>query len=148
MANREASVTDAPTRWDTSTVTAPEGWDETVLVHVGHVTVRVPIVLLRREERAFDSTAAVFEGAGQRVIVDEGPFADPLQSRTGTASFHERVERIGGTRARVVSFDDAQGSHTVAAHLQAPRCTITAVGDPQVPHVVLKQIISSIEIAE
>lgn len=123
------------------------GWSETVPTRVGNLTVHLPAVLTRRDGTAIDSAAAVFEAAGVRVIVDAGPFADPLQPRGGAANYEEHDVRVGGMPARRVSYDEPDGTRTVAVHVRNPPFTVTAMASPNVPRDVLDNIVSTIETA-
>jgi hypothetical protein len=73
---------------------------------------RVPAWVSATGAQAIDSTAAVWQGEGVTVVVDEGPFADPLTRYAVAAT----EDTLGGRAARVVAFDREGGGHFAGAH--------------------------------
>ena len=76
----------------------------------------VPASLLEAEEQGIDSSVALWEGKGIKVRVDYGLFSDPLTSYVNQPNYILSNEDIGGNPARIVWFDQNDGSHFVAAH--------------------------------
>jgi hypothetical protein len=105
-----------------------------------------------------DSPAAVLTGAGITVIIDQGPFADRMESSIGRPGRREEPlhvagvagvaggAEVAGIAGRVVSFrtpDDH--TFTVAAVLSEPaRATVVVRADDSVPEPEVRRIIESL----
>lgn len=110
------------------------------------VTVDVPVDLVPDTAAGIDSAARSLAGPKLDVLVDTGPFADPLDRYDGLPHFRESTEQISGHRARVVRFSVDDGStYTVAAHIpELDRLTVVVRAAREVPDEVALQIIRSI----
>ena len=114
---------------------------------VGGVSLELPAVLVEGDDRALDSAAAVFEGPGLSVILDQGPFADPLETYVGRPGYEEGLREVAGSTARVVSFRTPEdGTYTVAAHVPRPKpLSVVVRADTSVPEHVPGDIIESVQ---
>jgi hypothetical protein len=87
-----------------------------------HVTVgnrfrlRSPVDLTVADAAGVDSNATALEGRNISVVIDEGPFSDPLTSYGNRQGVQSSEEPIDGHPARVVSFPLDDGSQFAAAH--------------------------------
>ncbi len=125
-------------------------WDEKVRVTVGNVSLALPTSLVKRQDTPIDSAASVFEGSGVMVIVDQGPFADPLNSYAGHPGFWEEIKDVAGTPSRMISFRSPDlSTYTVAIHLLAPKhVTVVVQADDSVPKRVPKEIVESLQMLD
>ncbi len=123
-------------------------WNEKVQVTVGNVRLNLPAALVKSQETAIDSAAALFEGSGVTVIVDQGPFADRLDSYVGNPEYREEIRNIAGTTARTIFFRRPdRGTYTMAVHLPAPKLvTVVVHADASVPEQVPGEIIASLQV--
>lgn len=81
------------------------------------------------------------------VIVDQGPFADRLDSYVGESMYDEQIAPLAGTVGRVVRFKRPDGTFTVAARIIEPReLTVVVQGNESVPEQVAKDVIDSLRI--
>ena len=116
------------------------------------VSIRLPEEVGPTDDRAIDSTAATWSGKGISLLVDEGPFADPLTSYENRPNYRAAEETIGGRKARVVAFDQPDGTRSVAAHFpddggEPGALTVVARGESGVAQELLNQIIRDISFA-
>jgi hypothetical protein len=130
--------------------TAVTHWDDKVRVAVGNVSLELPTVLVKREDTSIDSMGGVFEGGGVTVIVDQGPFADRLDSYAGHPEYQDGITDVAGTISRRISFRSPdRGTYTVATHLTAPRhVTVVVQAEDSVPERVPKEIIDSLQLLD
>jgi hypothetical protein len=66
---------------------------------------------------AIDSPANQYSGEGITIIVDTGPFADPLTRYQSYADYRHIGDQVGGRSANIISFSSSDGSHVFAARL-------------------------------
>jgi hypothetical protein len=80
------------------------GWQDIALTP--GLRLRSPVQLSPAEAQGVDSNVRAWEGGGGNieVVVDEGPYADPLTTYDDRPNAHAANETIGGQPARVVSF--------------------------------------------
>lgn len=125
-------------------------WEEKVRVTVGSVSLELPAEAVKGQDAAIDSAAGVFEGAGLRIIVDQGPFANRLDSFAGLPEYRQESREVSGTTGHAVSFRSPdRGTSTTAIHLPAPKfATVVVEAEPQVPPQVPPQIIDSLRWVE
>lgn len=125
-------------------------WDEKVRVVVGKVSLELPVALVKRQDAPLDSAAGVFEGSNVTVIVDQGPFADRLDSHAGRPEYQEEVKPVAGTSGRTIFFRSPQGgTYTVAIHLPAPKhVTVVVQADASVPEQVPRDIVESLRLLD
>src|SRR5262245_15036230 len=99
-------------------------WVDVTLSH--EITIRSPVALTRADTTPIDSDVSVFTDTDVTVVVDAGPFADPLTQRPGA----ELVgDEIGGRPARVVVYHGgAEVGDVAAAHFPASGLTLTVTG--------------------
>ena len=105
-------------------------------------------------ESPTDSAVRVWESPDLRVVVDEGPFADPLTGYA-TRGAESGEEVIDGHRARVVSFVQDDGGRSVGAHFDdlgavaggPGKLTVVVTGAPGVVDDVALGILRSIRFA-
>jgi hypothetical protein len=123
-------------------------WDEKVRVTVGGVSLELPVALVKRQDGPIDSAAAVYEGHGVTVIVDQSPFSDRLDSHVGAPEYEEHVTDVGGAAGRLVSFRSPEdGTYTVATHLHEPTpLTVVVRADDSVPEEVVRGIVGSLRL--
>ena len=123
-------------------------WDDRVRVVVGSVSLELPTALVKKGDTAIDSAAAVFEGAGLTVTVDQGPFASRLDADVGRPDYREGVQDVGGTRSRTIFFRSGDGqSVTTGVHVPAPkRVTVVIQAGKSVPEEVATAIRESVEL--
>lgn len=81
----------------------------------GGVQFVAPEGMVSDNSRAIDSAAAEYRADGLRVIVDRGPFSDPLTGYTSSPEHKRWEETIGGRKATIVSFSSDRGRKVVAA---------------------------------
>ena len=122
-------------------------WNDKARVAVGKVGLELPAAIVKKKDTPIDSASGVFEGQGVQVIVDQGPFADRLDSHVGRPGYREEIKDVMGTKGRVIFFRTPErGTYTVAIHLPAPRlATVVVHADASVPESVARQIIESIQ---
>ena len=122
-------------------------WNEKVRVPLGIFSVELPATLVKRPGDAVDSVAAVFEGGGLSVVVDQGPFSDRLTSHVGRPDHREEAAEIAGVAARLVFFrTPADGTYTVAAHLPGPNgLTVVVSAAETIPEQIARNIVESVE---
>jgi hypothetical protein len=122
-------------------------WSETVWVTVGEARLQIPAALAVASGTAIDSASAVFEGGGMTVIVDQGPFADRLESYVGESGYEEQTTPLAGTEARVIRFIRPDGTFTVGARITKPKqLTVVVHGNDVVPEQVARDVITSLRI--
>lgn len=123
-------------------------WDEKTRVSIGNVSLELPTALVKRHDTSLDSPAGVFEGIGITVIIDEGPFADRLDSYIGNPEYHEEGRKVAGIISRTIFFRSPNGvTYTTAIHLPAPKqVTVVVHADTSVPDRVPRQIIDSLQL--
>jgi hypothetical protein len=102
-------------------------WKELTLAQ--GLTLTVPADLSRGPEQGVDTAVATWNGAGISVVVDQGPFADPLTTYQGRPGSRSRQETIDGRPARIVSFLEGDGTRVVAAHFPGTQAG-AAAGKP------------------
>jgi hypothetical protein len=121
-------------------------WEQRVRVTVGKISLEIPAVLVK-SGHAIDSAAAMFEGNGLSVTVDEGPFASRLDSYAGRPGVKEDIREIGGVKSRVVFFRDPDAHvNTLAIHVPAPRLmTVVIRADASVPEEIPRRILDSLQ---
>jgi hypothetical protein len=125
-------------------------WDEKVRVAVGNISLELPASLSRGQDTPIDSAASVFSGSGVTVIVDQGPFADRLDSYAGHPEFREEIKDVAGTTSRAIYFRSPdRGTYTVATHLPEPRqVTVVVQADASVPERVPRGVIESLRLLD
>jgi hypothetical protein len=117
-----------------------------VHVRVGAVGLELPATLTARAGTPADSASAVFEGEGLTVLVDQGPFAPSLDADVGRPGYREEPTEVGGTPARLVTFDEPGGSFTTALEIAPPnRATVVVRADGSVPRHVPLDIVRSVQ---
>jgi hypothetical protein len=99
-------------------------WQELTLAE--GLTLTVPADLSRGPEQGVDTAVATWNGAGISVVIDQGPFADPLTTYQGRPGSRSRQETIDGRLARIVSFVEGNGTRVVAAHFPGARAGASA----------------------
>lgn len=118
----------------------------------GEFEFSLPAAMSEAKEQGIDSNVARWEGEGITVRVDYGMFSDPLTSYVGRPNYHLSNEEISKRAARVVSFDQDDGRHLLAAHFHslakgktADRANLTIVveTEPSVGREVASRIIRS-----
>lgn len=121
-------------------------WDKKVRVSVGSVSLELPASVVKGQDTPVDSVASVFEGGGVRIIVDQGPFANRLDSYAGHPEYQQDSKEVDGTAARTISFRSPErGTSTVAIHVPAPKyVTVVVEAEPDVPRQVSEEIINSL----
>jgi hypothetical protein len=80
------------------------------------LTFSSPVALTPASERGIDSDVGGWRGEGLQIQKDSGPFADPLTRYAKGPSSRSAEETIDGQPARVVAFDQADGSRFTAVH--------------------------------
>ena len=126
-----------------------ENWVE-VSLPTGH-RLRVPPRLSGGDDQGMDTTIATWSGPGIQILVDDGPFADPLTSYARRPNHWTSEETIDGQPARIVGFDDDGGTRVVAAHFPgsvagsgvSDRLTILVRIEPGGDQEVARKIIRS-----
>jgi hypothetical protein len=82
---------------------------------------KVPSDLTRGRDQGIDTNASNWQGKGINVLVDQGPFADPLTSSASRTGSRSTEESIGGRPARIVSYVNEAGTRVIAAHVAGSR---------------------------
>jgi hypothetical protein len=110
---------------------------------------RSPVELTPVPARGIDSNVTLWEGRNLTVMVDEGPFADPLTSYASRTGARMSEEPIAGRPARVASFPLDDGRDFAAVHLdlggEGRRVTISVTGREEFGGEVPVEIARSIE---
>ena len=109
---------------------------------VAGVALDVPEQLAPSQERAIEGGAAVLEGAGIRLTVDAGPFADPLTRYAAKPGYEHWQENVGSATADFVSFEE-EGIRTLAANFPG-RATAVVHLSPGAERDTALQILRSI----
>jgi hypothetical protein len=110
------------------------GWK--VIELTPRLRIRSPVELSRSNAVAIDSNASIWEGPDLTIVVDEGPFSDPLATHGGRPIGQSAEETIGGRAARVVSSRLDDGSQFAGAHFDrddrpgggSQKLTVTVTG--------------------
>jgi len=84
-------------------------WNDKVRIAVGAITLDLPAVLIRAHGRSVDSASGVFGANGLVVNVDNGPFADRLDSYAGSDEYSDRIATFAGATGRLVSCRAREG---------------------------------------
>jgi len=114
----------------------------------------LPASLLESDARGIDSTVAFWKEKSITVQLDYGFFSDPLTSYIDRPNYSFSNEYIGGRAARIVWFDQNDGSHFVAAYfhdLTERRCvnlrhlTIVVETSQEVESGIPEKIIRSLQ---
>ncbi len=123
------------------------GRNEATRVRVGAISLEVPAQLVASSDAPIDSPAAVLAGAGITVIVDQGPFADRMESSIGLPDRRQEQLQVAGIVGRIVSFRTPEAhTYTVAAVLSEPvRATVVVRADDSVPEPHARRIIESLQ---
>ncbi|HEY5875264.1 MAG TPA: hypothetical protein VIT64_08190 [Ilumatobacteraceae bacterium] len=123
------------------------GRNETTRVRVGAISVVVPAQLVSASDAPIDSPAAVLSGGGITVIIDQGPFADRMESSVGRPDRREEPMHVAGVTGRIVSFrTPEEHTYTVAAVLSEPaRVTVVVRADDSVPEHEARRIVESLQ---
>ena len=123
------------------------GRNEATRVRVGAISLEVPSQLVASSDAPIDSPAAVLTGAGMTVIVDQGPFADRMESSVGLPDRRQEPLHATGIAGRIVSFRTPdEHTYTVAAVLSEPvRATVVVRADDSVPESQARRIIESLQ---
>ena len=93
-------------------------WHE---IAVGNLfTFSSPVALEPAATQGIDSAVGEWHGPNLLVRSDYGPFSDPLTSQRTAPNRQAFEETIDGRPARIVSFDEADGSRFTAVHVAGP----------------------------
>jgi hypothetical protein len=113
---------------------------------------RSPVELTPVAARGIDSNVNLWEGKNLTVMMDEGPFADPLTSYANRPNARVFEETVAGRPARVVSFQLDDGRDFAAVHLDlggpgpgGRRLTISVTGREEFGGEVPLEIAKSVE---
>ena len=119
----------------------------------GEFEFSLPAALSETKEQGIDSSVTRWEGEGITIRVDYGMFSDPLTSYVKRPNYHLSNEEIGNRAARVVSFNQDDGRHLVAAHFHdlaegksanRGKLTVVVETEPSVGREVASRIVRSI----
>jgi hypothetical protein len=102
------------------------------------VELDVPAELAPTDEQGIDGPAATLESPNLRLILDAGPFADPLTGYASKPGFERRLEDIGGEPAEVVSFAGENGARVLATRLPGPLTAVVHAAPGVDPEVALR----------
>ncbi len=122
--------------------------DQAARVTVGAISLEVPATLVPSGGTPVDSVSAVFEGTGVIVIVDQGPFADRLQTAPGRPEYREAPTEVAGATGRSIYFRSPEDkTFTVATVLSAPTAvTVVVRAAETVPAEVAQRIVASVQL--
>ena len=125
-------------------------WDAKHRVKLGIASLELPRILERREGASIDSNAGVFEGGGLIVVVDQGPFANRVDSHSGRPGYKEELKDVAGVTGRMIFFRNPDmNAYTVALFLPAPvLVSISIQAGDAVPERVARDIIESLQITD
>lgn len=114
------------------------------------MSLELPSALVAGRGDGIDSAAGVFEGAGVSVVVDQGPFSDPLTTHAGRPEHRDEAIDVAGTAARLVSFRDPEDrTYSVGAHVPGPSpVTVVVRADASVPEHVPRDIVESLRLLD
>jgi hypothetical protein len=90
-----------------------QGWSS---FRLAGLALDVPSALAAAPGQAIEGSAAVLEGAGMRLTVDAGLFADPLTRYAAKPGYEHWREAVGSQIADFVVFEEG-GTRTVAANI-------------------------------
>lgn len=85
------------------------------------IKLTVPEGLAPKASQGVDSRVSTLRGRGISLLIDHGPFADTLMSYAGRSGYRSTEEVIDGRPARIVSFDESDGTRVVAAHFDGAK---------------------------
>jgi hypothetical protein len=126
------------------------GWQDVELTP--GLRLRSPVQLRPAQAQGVDSNVSAWQDGKLEVVVDEGPYADPLTTYDDRPNAHTADETIGGQPARVVSFPLDDGRQFAAAHFDrgtgggvaAGRTTISVTGRDELGGDVPLRIVRSV----
>jgi hypothetical protein len=78
----------------------------------------VPDYIVPINAKGVDSIATTLSGGGFTILVDEGPFSDPVTRYADQPAYEVSTESIKGHPARIVYFEDEEGVRHLAARLE------------------------------
>lgn len=117
------------------------------------VSLTVPDYIVPTGEQGVDSTARALSGRGITIIVDEGPFSDPLTRYADQPGFDVSTESINGHPARIVYFEDEQGVRHLMARLDildkteiSRPVTIVIHMPPDMDFSIARQVLESVHV--
>ena len=117
-----------------------------VHARVGTVALELPATVAPQAGTPVDSASAVFEGEGLAVLVDQGPFAPSLDADVGRPGYQEEALQVGGSPARLITYDEDDGRFTTALEIAGPhRTTVVVRADRSVPRQVPLEIVRSVQ---
>jgi hypothetical protein len=77
----------------------------------------IPAGMSVSEAYAFESPTGMWEGDDMTVLVDATMYADDLRSQSASPRAKTATEHIDGRPARIVSYEDDNGTPVIAAHV-------------------------------
>jgi hypothetical protein len=78
----------------------------------------VPDYIVPAEAQALDSSATTLSGGGLTILVDEGPFSDPVTRYAEWPGYEAYTESINGRPTRIIHFEDEEGVQHLVARLE------------------------------
>ena len=113
----------------------------------------LPATMAASKAHVLESPTGIWEGDDMTVLVDATMYADDLTSQSASPGAKTAVEHIDGRPARIVSYEEANGTRVTAAHVgpsQPPssssRAGVTIVvrgappPDPDIPLQIIKSV--------
>jgi hypothetical protein len=107
---------------------------------IAGVELDVPVELAPTDEQGLDGPAATLESPNLRLILDAGPFADPLTGYASKPGFERRQETIGGEPAEIVTFTDESGTRVLGTRLPGPLTAVVHAAPGVDPEVALRML--------
>ncbi len=116
----------------------------------GSLSLRAPADLEPAQAHAIDSSVGSWQSADLSLMMDLGLFSDPLIGYAEKATYRTSEEEIDGVAARLIAFDEADGTRVQAAHFvrlpgdRRGSLTLFLRAAPQVGHEILLEVLRSI----
>ena len=125
-------------------------WQTTRLRDV--LELSLPATMSASDEHALESPTGMWESDDMTVLVDATMYADDLTSQSASPGAKTAIEHIDGRPARIVSYEEANGTRVTAANVGSSQpttsspagLTIVVRGDPPADPDIPLQIIRSV----
>lgn len=116
----------------------------------GSLSLRAPADLAPEGAHAIDSRVGSWQSADLSLTIDQGLFSDPLSGYAEKTTYRTSEEEIDGVIARLIAFDEADGTRVQAAHFarlpsgRRGSLTLFLRAAPQVSREILLEVLRSI----
>lgn len=87
-------------------------------VRHGKLRLQIPEAAMQGDDQGVDSKAAIWKVGGMTVVIDEGPFSDPLTGYGDRPGFQEWWVERPVRPFRCVTFENPDGTKAVAVRVE------------------------------